>query len=130
MVKVKPHDQFTAESYELRFTGSPLALAKIKGQKTGRPSKRLTFYNHGLKIIKAEVARSDKKGRQVLPIDRINHIKSFNQVRLHSPQMLYPGHYEVLLEFNVTAAKKYPNLNEAPDTVKVKVLNEPKEAHD
>src|SRR4051812_18738767 len=111
MIKVKPHDQFKADSYELRPTDNSMSSVLIKGHKNGRPSKRLTFYNHGLKISRAEVARIDKKGRQDLPIDRINLLKTLNQVRLHSPQMLYPGFYEILLEFPDTPGHKYPNLN-------------------
>src|SRR6266545_1738323 len=71
----------------------------ISGQKTGRPSQRLTFHQHGLKITKAHVVRNDKKGDREVLVSRINHHARYNEVRLHTDEMLYPGQYTVRLSF-------------------------------
>lgn len=79
-----------------KFTG----MVIISGQKTGRPSQRLSFHQSGLKITGAHVVRHDKKGDQEMKIDRINTHDAYDEVRLHSNEMLYPGSYTVRLEFN------------------------------
>jgi puromycin-sensitive aminopeptidase len=71
----------------------------ITGKKTGRPSQRLTFHQHGLKINNVSVVFHDKKGQKEVEIDRINNHDSQDEVRLHSPHMLYPGEYQITLHF-------------------------------
>jgi aminopeptidase N len=78
-----------------QITGSVV----ITGQKTGRPSQRLTFHQKDLKITKAAIVRHDKKGDHPREVTRISHHQAFNEVRLHSGEMLYPGSYTVTLEF-------------------------------
>ena len=77
------------------FNGSVI----IEGQKTGRPSQRLTFHQKDLKITKATVIRHDKTGQHDIPVDRINTHNKFDEVRLHAKEILYPGKYTVTLEF-------------------------------
>lgn len=72
----------------------------ISGHKIGRPSKRLTFHQKGLNITKAQITTLDKKSNLDVPVIRINHQKTFDEVRLHSSNMLYPGRYTVTLEFS------------------------------
>lgn len=72
----------------------------ITGQKTGRPSQRLTFHQKGLKITEATVVRHDKKGDNAHDIVRIGHHSGFDEVRLHANGMLYPGNYTITLRFN------------------------------
>jgi len=71
----------------------------ITGQKAGRPSQRLTFHQHDLRITEASIIRKDKKGEQTVTPARINHHNSFDEVRLHSEEMLYPGQYVVQMAF-------------------------------
>lgn len=71
----------------------------ITGQKVGRPSQRITLHQHGLKVTEAAVSRSDKKETQAIPISRISHHKSFDEVRLHSDSTLLPGNYTITLRF-------------------------------
>ena len=71
----------------------------IRGKKSGRPSQRLTFHQHGLTITEAQVTKHDKKGEQACEITRINHQRSLDEVRLHSEHLLYPGEYTVTLQF-------------------------------
>lgn len=98
-------DQFKPKHYilDLRpdrdamtFSGSVV----IAGQKTGRPSQRLTFHQKDLKITKVHVVQHDKTGDKEIAIDRINHHAAFDEVRLHATQMIYPGNYTVTLEFS------------------------------
>jgi aminopeptidase N len=98
------YQQFQPESYDLainldrahmHFNGTVI----IKGRKTGRPSKRLTFHAKDLKITGAAVIAKDKKGEREIKISRINAQKSFHEIRLHSNDMLYPGEYTVTMEF-------------------------------
>jgi aminopeptidase N len=97
-------EQFQPDNYNL--TVAPDRIAKkaagsvtITGRKTGRPSQRLTFHQKGLKILSATIVRHDKKGEQSFEVERIHCQKSFNEVRLHAKEMLYPGVYTVTMEF-------------------------------
>ncbi len=69
------------------------------GQKTGRPSQRLTFHQHGLKISSAKIIKNDKKGEREIPVARINLQNSYDEVRLHTDELLYPGQYTVIMAF-------------------------------
>lgn len=97
-------EQFKPDQYDLAialnldsntFTGT----VSITGTKTGRPSKRITFHQHDLKIIDAQILRHDKKGPQPIPVSRINLHKGLDEVRLHADSILYPGHYVVTIHF-------------------------------
>jgi aminopeptidase N len=70
----------------------------IEGQKTGRPSQRITFHQKDLTITEATIQRGGKKPATITP-SRISHHQSFNEVRLHADEMLYPGQYTVTLKF-------------------------------
>lgn len=80
---------------KMSFHGSVI----INGKKTGRPSRRLTFHQQDLQISAAHVTKHGKTGDEDMVIDRINHHKGYDEVRLHAKDMLYPGHYTVRLEF-------------------------------
>ena len=71
----------------------------ITGKKTGRPSQRLTLHRQNLKITSAKITKHDKKGDIEFVVDRINHHGNFEEVRLHSNSMMYPGNYTVSLNF-------------------------------
>lgn len=97
-------DSFAPESYtlfldpdrdSLKLTG----VVTIKGRKTGRPSQRIAFHQHGLTITKATIVKHDKKGDQTMEVTRINHQRSMDEVRLHTGTMVYPGAYTVELHF-------------------------------
>jgi aminopeptidase N len=79
----------------LTFSG----MVTIEGKKVGRPSKRLTFHQKGLKFKSASVTHHDKKGDSTPDIVRINTHDSYNEVRLHTNQELYSGKYTVTIEF-------------------------------
>jgi len=97
-------DQFQPENYALTlelddaamtFTGS----VTITGKKTGRPSERLTFHQKGLTITAATITKHDKNGDQSLTVARINNQDSYDEVRLHTDGMAYPGDYTVTMQF-------------------------------
>lgn len=98
-------EQFQPENYrldlaidpdEMTFSGNVI----INGKKVGRPSQRITFHQKNLKIAGAKITRHDKKGDIEVAISRINSQKSYDEVRLHSSQMIYPGEYTIELEFS------------------------------
>ena len=104
-------EQFHPENYQLSlmpdkesltFSGSVVII----GKKVGRPSQRLTFHQKGLKITKASVTKKDKKGSKQIVLSRINHHRSFDEVRLHSESMIYPGDYTIELEFSGTITRQ------------------------
>lgn len=100
------YSQFQPEHYELYLEPDREAAVfsgrvKITGQKTGRPSKRLTLHQKGLKIKSAEMLFYDKrKGPIKIGLSRINTHGRFDEVRLHAAELLFPGRYELTLEFS------------------------------
>ncbi len=99
------YDSFKPSNYELTLSLDPEGLSfsgtvKITGQKTGRPSKRITFHQKGLKIHSASLERVDKKGSQTLECERTNTHKRYDELRLHSGTILYPGGYTVTITFS------------------------------
>jgi aminopeptidase N len=71
----------------------------VRGKKVGRPSQRLTLHQKGLKFTDASITKHDKKGDIQIDVDRINTQESYDEVRLHAEQMVYPGQYTVTVEF-------------------------------
>lgn len=101
------YESFKPGNYNLKLTLNPEKMVfsgtvVIQGQKTGRPSQRLTLHQKGLTIKTAVVTRHDKKGDEAVEIDRINSQKSYDELRLHGKHMLYPGQYTITLEFEGT----------------------------
>ncbi len=97
------YGQFIPENYDLSleidsdnmtFSGKVI----ITGKKSGRPSKRITLHQKDLKISDAKITYHGKETKEV-KIDRINTHKSYGEVRLHSPDLIYPGQYEISLKF-------------------------------
>jgi aminopeptidase N len=73
---------------------------KIKFQKTGRPSKRVTFHQKDLKVTSAKLKHFAKEKDKNIKLSRTNPHKSLDEIRLHSEEILYPGRYEAELEFS------------------------------
>lgn len=99
------YKQFQPTNYKIhlhpdRDTMSFTGTVSITGQKVGRPSQRLTLHQKDLKIISATITKKSRDGAQPVAITRINRQKSFDEVRLHTENLLYPGEYEVTLEFS------------------------------
>jgi len=79
---------------KLSFEGSVI----ISGKKVGRPSKRFTFHQKDLKVTSAKVTKLGKDKKDVI-IDRINLHNRFDEVRLHSSELIYPGDYLIEINF-------------------------------
>lgn len=71
----------------------------ISGRKTGRPSKRITFHQSGLTISEATITKNDKDKDLDIEVTRLNQHALFQEIRLHTSQIIYPGKYTVRLEF-------------------------------
>ncbi|HEY5442482.1 MAG TPA: M1 family metallopeptidase, partial [Candidatus Saccharimonadales bacterium] len=98
------YEQFQPEHYDLQLVPDRDAMVfsgtvTIKGKKVGRPSERITLHQKDLKITKATLVKHDKNGDKTLAIERINNQNSFDEVRLHAAEMVYPGNYTITLEF-------------------------------
>ncbi len=99
------YKQFVPEHYALHlsidepnmtFTGKVV----IKGKKHGRPTKRITLHQKGLKITSAEITHHDKTGHVQKELARINKHGKLDEVRLHTHETLYPGAYSVEVTFS------------------------------
>jgi aminopeptidase N len=98
------YKELKPNSYVLRLEPDTAAMTftgnvTVRLKKTGRPSQRLTFHQHGLTVESARIIRSDKKGRRELPVARINNQNSLDEVRLHTNEMVYSGEYEIHMTF-------------------------------
>lgn len=97
-------NEFKPTNYELhlepnRNNATFKGTVTTTGKKAGRPSKRITLHQKDLKIISALVTRHDKKGSTEFEIDRINLHANYDEVRIHTRELLYPGEFTVQLEF-------------------------------
>lgn len=99
------YTQFQPQDYDVTFVIDEDAMrfrgtVTIHGKKVGRPSKRITFHQNKLVVTNASITKHDKRaGNQELAIARINKQESFNEVRLHTTEMVYPGEYTVSMDF-------------------------------
>ncbi|MGB4758814.1 MAG: M1 family metallopeptidase [Candidatus Saccharimonadales bacterium] len=97
-------DSFVPEHYALQMNLDPEAMTFsgsviVRGKKVGRPSQRITFHQKGLDITDATVRRSDKN-EKIFTVSRINKQDSYDEVRIHCTEMVYPGKYTVKLGFS------------------------------
>ena len=104
------YTQFQPSEYGLAFTIDPAALTfsgtvMIRGKKTGRPSERITFHQKELKITAATITKHNKKGDQYHEVSRINNQDSYDEVRLHAAEVLYPGDYTITMDFEGTITR-------------------------
>lgn len=101
------YERFRPEHYDLFLEPDREGMTfcgkvTITGQEIGRPSQRLTFHQKDLKITSATITRHDKKGEQNFELARINTHESYDEVRLHTAALLYPGRYTITLNFTGT----------------------------
>lgn len=98
------YEQFQPEHYTLwlepdkknmKFSGR----VSIKGRKTGRPAKRLTLHAKDFKITGVKVTLKDRSGEREIKIVRTVLQKSYDELRLHADELLYPGEYIIELSF-------------------------------
>lgn len=95
---------FQPKQYHLETSDGRSRLI-ITGKKIGPPSKRITLHQKGLKVTSAKIIRQDKRGPTEHEVIRINHLPTFEQVRLHTAGMLYPGPYVIELIYQLDPKK-------------------------
>lgn len=97
--------QFQPKEYQLdlvpdkktmRFSGT----VSIAGVKTGRPSQRISLHQKALKVTKAKLSKIEKGKKIPVNVARLNSQNTYDELRIHSQDMLYPGEYIIELEFN------------------------------
>ena len=59
----------------------------------------------GLKITSAKIVYHQKNKVIEHVVSRINHLPSFEEVRLHTNSPLYPGNYQIILQFGPLKAR-------------------------
>ena len=96
--------QFQPQHYELAIEPDANSMTfggtvTIEGRKVGPPSQRLTLHQKDLKIADAKLIKHDKKGDREITVSRTNTHGSFDELRLHADEMLYPGQYTVSMSF-------------------------------
>lgn len=105
---VRLFESFKPEKYSLELSLDPAGkkfegTVSVRGCKTGRPSKRITFHAKDLIVTRAVVHRLKTKGNGAgsveVKITRVNLHKTYDEVRLHSDELIYPGQYQIVLEF-------------------------------
>jgi hypothetical protein len=89
---------FKITDYKLLEKEDPKSIV-IYGEKLRPPSKRITLQQKNIKVLSAKIIYKHKKGNIEFEVNRINAIKSFGEIRLHTNSVLYPGKYEVTLEY-------------------------------
>ncbi len=80
----------------------------ITGKKTGRPSKRLTLHQKGLVITDCTVQKNDRTGVVNIEIERTNNHNNYDELRIHTKSLVYPGQYTITLNFK---GKISPQMN-------------------
>lgn len=113
--RVELQEHFTPEEYELIIKDNTGRLI-IKGQKLSRPNKRIVLHQKGLKVRSAQIVRLGKKADQSYELARINHLPTFQQVRLHTNEMIYPGSYKITVDYDLTT-DKIQKLREAAERI-------------
>lgn len=102
---VRLYERFVPKNYKLTINLDPngkkfSGKVVISGRKTGRPSRRLTFHQKDLNITSVKLIRHEKGADNEVKLDRFNKHKRFDELRLHSPGMIYPGEYTATIEFD------------------------------
>lgn len=92
-------DNFVPINYDLQISKAGDLELRISGRKTGRPSKRITLHQNGIKILSAGITYARRNVSYSQRAIRVNHVNSFQQARLHFKDLLYPGTYVVTLKF-------------------------------
>lgn len=95
---------FLPEKYRLEVDGNACRMT-ILGRKLPPPSKRITLHQKGMKIRTAEITSLDKKQQKAQEVIRINHLPTFQEVRLHTADTIYPGQKRIVLEYRLSDAK-------------------------
>lgn len=112
------YKQFKPEQYKidlnpdkrtLTFTGQ----VEIIGDKTGRPSQRITLHCKNLSIDAVRLIKiKDKKSNQDLDINisRFLYHQSYDELRIHTDEVLYPGKYKIVVNYHAKITRQMSGL--------------------
>lgn len=79
----------------------------ILGKKVGKPSHRITLHQKNLAITSVTVRKFGKKDSvQEVSLQRFNKRKKIDELRVHSDSVLYPGSYELAINYVLPADDK------------------------
>ena len=68
--------------------------------KITKPCQKITLHSRKLKVVNPTIKKIHKKETENFVVQRINYHRKFQEVRLHSDKKLFPGDYEVEMEFS------------------------------
>ena len=99
------YSQFQPTNYQLNLaidkdTLSFKGKVLIAGQKVGRPAQRISLHQRDLKITSAKLVRVEKTSKIPISISKTYSHKAYDELRIHSNQILKSGDYEIEIEFN------------------------------
>jgi hypothetical protein len=94
-------------------TDKKSAVVKIDGRRLGPPSKRIALNQKGLRVNNAQIVYHQKNKEIEHSVVRINHLPSFEEVRLHTSSPLYPGRYQISVEFSPFHYEKFKKIEGA-----------------
>lgn len=97
-------EQFQPQNYQLHITPSSdkkrfKGSVTIVGKKAGRPSQRITLHQKDLTIINVTLDKQTKHGKESVAVSRTNCHASYDELRIHADELLYPGTYTITIEF-------------------------------
>ncbi len=125
------YDQFEPHSYQLqlnpdkdkmRFEGK----LELVGRKSGRPSKRIMLHAQRLKIKSARLFVKNHDALKEIALSRIAVHQGYEELRLHSSSLLYPGEYTIQLEYSGRITRPmeglYPCFYDTADSKKQEII--------
>lgn len=103
-------EQFAPENYTLDLTLDSNKMVfsgaiKIIGKKVGRPTKRITLHQKNLKILTAKITKHAKSSVQEIEVIRVNSHEGYDEVRLHTKEIIYPGLYTIEIIYDGVITK-------------------------
>lgn len=123
------HTQFRPNHYVLdiepnKHTKTFRGTVTIDGLKVGPVSQRVVFHQNGIKVTSAAITYHDKNGEKDVPVSRINNHDNYDEVRLHTNDLLRPGKYTVQMSFEgkITKAMNGIYISNFKDGKKAKQL--------
>jgi puromycin-sensitive aminopeptidase len=98
------YKQFAPDNYNIiiklgedkrSFTGS----VEIFGKKTDRPNQRITLHQKELRISNVKLVKKDKTSDQNIDVSRVVLQNSYDELRIHTEDKIYPGEYKISMDF-------------------------------
>lgn len=92
--------QFRPAHYDVHITPDKESMTfqthvVVRGKKVGRPSRRITLHAKGLKVVDVKLTKISKESSSKVEIERTNIHSRFDELRIHSESLIYPGDYQV-----------------------------------